>query len=101
MPNSTIRLIITIDKGKYILPNQPEIEKTSRTPPTYLSCRSFVLTPTMYRLIDFSWLGLGPRAIRKLLFLSSAFVAEAEEEKLFYLVPFYHQKCKKRNLIDS
>ena len=59
------------------------------------------LVSSYYCLIDFSWLGLGPRAIRKLLFLSSAFVAEPEEEKLFYLVPFYHQKCKKRNLIDS
>ena len=51
------------------------------------------LVSSYYCLIDFSWLGLGPRAIRKLLFLSSAFtVREAVEEKLFYLASFWQKK---------
>ena len=53
------------------------------------------LVSSYYCLIDFSWLGLGPRAIRKLLFLSSAFtVREAVEEKLFYLASFWQKKSK-------
>ena len=64
--------------------------------PLYIGHPSHIgLVSSSYCLIDFSWLGLGPRAIRKLLFLSSAFtVREAVEEKLFYLPSFWQKNVK-------